>query len=67
MLCPFKQNIFVCRGGVTAPVLDSGICGLWRTPCYCSSTAVVASKLCLLVKRTEQLDSAIKIRKRDVF
>lgn len=52
---------------MTAPVLDSGICGLWRTPCYCSSTAVVASKLCLLVKRTEQLDSAIKIRKRDVF
>lgn len=49
MVCPFKQNIFVCGGGMTAPVLDSGICGLWRTPCY-HLAAIVASKQCLLVK-----------------
>lgn len=66
MLCPFKQNIFVCGGGVTAPVYDSGICGLWRTPYYCSA-ATVAYKLGLLIKEIGQPDSGIKPRKSEAL
>lgn len=62
MLYPFKQNIFVCGAGVPAPVLDSGICGLWRTPGY-DPAAIVASRWCLLVKETGPPDSGMKTRK----
>lgn len=55
MLCPFRQNIFVCGGGVSAPVLDSGARGLCRAPCH-RSVAVVAPRQCLPVKETGQLD-----------
>lgn len=61
MLCPFKQNIFVCEGGGPAPVPDSEICGLWRTLWY-SSAVIVASRQHLLVKETGPPDSGVKTR-----
>lgn len=51
---------------MTAPVPDSGICGLWRTPYYCSA-ATIASKLGLLVKEIGQPDSWIKPRKSEAL
>lgn len=50
---------------MTAPVLDSRVCGLWRTPCY-HSAAIVASRQCLLVKERGQPDSEIKKGKEAV-
>lgn len=51
---------------MTAPVPDSGICGLWRTSYYCSA-ATVASKLGLLVKEVGQPDIGIKPRKSEAL
>lgn len=44
-----------------APVLDSRICALWRSPGY-DPAAIVASKRCLLVKEMGPRDSGMKTR-----
>lgn len=47
-----------------APVLDSGICGLWRTSCY-GSKARDASRRCVLVKEEGPPDSRMKTRQSE--
>lgn len=48
---------------MTAPVLDSGSCGLWRTPCHSLQQLSFPGSMCW-GEETGRPDSGIKIRKR---